>query len=151
MKSLWTDTTDGIPQLLVQRPAETTKRDTNSLRARAQKALSLSWTLLRTVFFQVALLLPSLWIAVVESELSDTTTHLKWDDERHKKSMHKEIRTSGEYSLESIRALAKSMSTPSSRCTVNDVLMRPSADAGSPEAPRCRARRSLSTRRRFAG
>lgn len=127
MSSQRTESTDHLPQLLPQRgpPANNAKRPSVAKSAMAgAMARSLAvWAVLRTVFLQVLLMLPALWVAVVESELDDTMTHIKWDDSRHTKSMKKEIRVSGEYTLDSIRALAKSMSTPSKRCTINDVLM----------------------------
>jgi hypothetical protein len=116
-----TESTDHLPQLLAQRtpPAAATA----PVLSRIAAASLTVWSVLKAVFLQVVLLLPALWIAVVESELDDTKTKLKWDEVRHRKAMHKEVRVSSEYSLASIRALAKSLSTPSKRCTVNDVLM----------------------------
>jgi len=82
------------------------------------------WALLKTVFLKVLLAPPALWVAVVGSELDDTKTKLTFDEGKgHRKSLRKEMRVSGEYSLASIRAIAKSLSTPSTCCTVNDVLI----------------------------
>eukprot|EP00617_Octactis_speculum_P004506 CAMPEP_0185775250 /NCGR_PEP_ID=MMETSP1174-20130828/81404_1 /TAXON_ID=35687 /ORGANISM="Dictyocha speculum, Strain CCMP1381" /LENGTH=631 /DNA_ID=CAMNT_0028462755 /DNA_START=33 /DNA_END=1928 /DNA_ORIENTATION=+ len=127
-----TESTDHLPQLLARLASTGPSAATTASPQAASKSVlsrvatcSLAvWTVLKAVFFQVLFLIPALWIAVVESELADTETKLTFDEGKgHCKSLRKEIRVSSEYSLASIRALAKSLSTPSKRVTVNDVLM----------------------------
>ena len=129
------ESTDHLPQLLA--PRASPGASGTPVLSRIAAAGLVVWAVLKMLFFQVVLLLPALWIAVVESELDDTETILKSEAVRHRKSKgssclgrvlpcelaRKEVRVSSEYSLASIRALAKSLSTPSKRCTVNDVLM----------------------------
>ena len=121
LSSLWTESTDHLPQLLAKRGPGAPVADPllKSVVAGCRSA----WAMVTFVMMQVILLLPALWIAVVESELNDTHTRIKFDESHHTRTMHKEARLSSEFSLDSIRALAKSMSTPTKRCTVNDVLM----------------------------
>jgi len=57
-------------------------------------------------------MLPALWIAVVDSKLDDTVTNIKWDEKRHTKTMHKEIRISREYTLDSVREVASQCPRP---------------------------------------
>ena len=121
LSSLWTESTDHLPQLLAKRVP--TASAPHPLLAGMQAGSAAVWAMLKVLFFQVMLMLPALWVAVVESELDDTRTGIKWIELQHKRVMHKEVRVSGEYTLDSIRALAKRMSTPGARCTVNDVLM----------------------------
>ena len=121
LKSLWTESTDHLPQLL-SHPLPSTAVAKSQIPGIKASSLSV-WGVLKTVFFQILLMLPALWIAVVDSELDDTVTNIKWDEKRHTKTMHKEIRISREYTLDSVREVAKSMSTPSQRCTVNDIVM----------------------------
>ena len=121
LKSLWTESTDHLPQLLSQRVPSTAVAKSQIPGIKASSLMV--WGVLKTVFFQILLMIPAIWIAVVESELDDTVTNIKWDEKRHTKTMHKEIRISREYTLDSVREVAKSMSTPSKRCTVNDIVM----------------------------
>lgn len=130
-----TESTEHLPQLLAQHTATvppaatnvtaaTTEAASDSVPSRVAARGAAAWALLRVAFWQVLLLLPALWVAVVASELSDTQTKLTFDERKgHRKSLQKEVRVSREYSLASIRSLAKSLSTPSRRVTVNDVLM----------------------------
>jgi len=115
------ESTDHLPQLMA--PRASPGAASSPVLSRIAAAGLVVWAVLKMLFFQVVLLLPALWIAVVESELDDTETTLKWEAVRPRKSMNKEVRLSSEYSLASIRALATCLSTPSKRCTVNDVLM----------------------------
>lgn len=110
-KNRWTASTDHLPQLLAAAaapPAGVAVCAPAKPLLDSLKGASLAFlAILKVVVLQVLLLLPALWVALVESELTDTDTRIKWDDKKHSKTMRKEIRVTGEYSLGSIRALAQ--------------------------------------------
>jgi len=86
-KNRWTASTDHLPQLLAK-PAAAGRANSGialPLLASLRKGCLAALHILKVVTLQLLLLLPALWVAVVESELNDTETHIKWDETRHQK------------------------------------------------------------------
>ena len=110
------ESTDHLPQLLA--PRASPGASGTPVLSRIAAAGLVVWAVLKMLFFQVVLLLPALWIAVVESELDDTETILKSEAVRHRKSKgssclgrvlpcelaRKEVRVSSAYSTTGLLA-----------------------------------------------